>query len=94
MKFDYQENGETKSLDVVMLTSVYEKLSGLMFKRSSKPLLFVFEKEQPISIHSLFCKPFTAIWLDKNKFVVKKEIVNYRRYNIKGYGKYLIEILL
>jgi len=94
MKFDFIDNGETKSIDVICLTKMYEKLSGLMFKRSSKPLLFVFDKEQPINIHSMFCKPFTAIWLDENKNVVKKEIVNYRRYNIKGYGKYLIEVLL
>ena len=31
-----------------------------MFRKNSKPLLFIFEKPTRQSIHSLFCKPFLA----------------------------------
>jgi uncharacterized membrane protein (UPF0127 family) len=63
-----------------------------MFKKSSPPLLFVFGKEQNLSIHSLFCKPFTAIWLDQNKKITKIVDGKPWRLNYSGRGKYLLEI--
>ncbi|MDO8623412.1 MAG: DUF192 domain-containing protein, partial [archaeon] len=66
---------------------------GLIFKNKSPPLLFIFNREKIISIHSLFCRPFVAIWLDKNKKVTKITDVKPWKTNISGKGKYLLEIL-
>ena len=63
-----------------------------MFKKKSSPLLFIFNKEKKLTIHSLFCKPFTAIWLDKNKKATKVENVNDWKFYISGRGKYLLEV--
>jgi uncharacterized membrane protein (UPF0127 family) len=65
-----------------------------MFRKNPKPLLFIFKKEQKLSIHSLFCKPFTAIWLDKNKKITKKQTIQKPRLNISGFGQFLVEIPL
>ena len=70
------------------------KFSGLMFKRNSPPLLFVFDKRKKLSIHSFFCKPFKAIWLDDR--MNSTEVIDVRTWklNISGTGKYLLEIPL
>ena len=50
--------------------SEFEKISGLMFKsRRNENILFDFQKDVKISIHSFFVFfPFLAVWLDdKNK---------------------------
>jgi uncharacterized membrane protein (UPF0127 family) len=53
----------------------YEKLKGIMFKKSlKKPMLFFFSRKAGLenSIHSLFCfVTFDAIFLDENKKVVQ-----------------------
>jgi uncharacterized membrane protein (UPF0127 family) len=91
-KFDYSENKKKKTINVKICKSIWSKFSGLMFKKNSPPLLFVFNKEKKFSIHSFFCNPFTAIWLDKNKQLTKKVKVTKWIPNISGRGKYLLEI--
>jgi len=50
----------------VVADSFLKHLKGIMFmKRIEKPLLFVFKKEAPVSIHSYFCIPFDILYLDK-----------------------------
>jgi len=73
--------------------SFFSKLRGLMFKKNSPPLLFIFNKEKTLTIHSFFCKPFTAIWLDKNKKATKIKKVQPWKCAISGMGMYLLEIL-
>jgi uncharacterized membrane protein (UPF0127 family) len=53
------------------------KFSGLMFRsREIDNLLFYFEKDVKIAIHSYFVFfPFLAIWLDKNNRVTEWQIV-------------------
>jgi uncharacterized membrane protein (UPF0127 family) len=66
---------------------------GLMFKSSNtNNLLFEFSCERKIAIHSLFCKPFLAVWLDAGKRVTKTELIDKWRFHIGGRGGYLIEI--
>lgn len=94
MPFSYSINKENHTILVEECKSIWSKFSGLMFKKSSPPLLFIFNKEKMLTIHSFFCKPFRAIWLNKNKRVTKSVDVLTWKPNISGYGKYLLEIPL
>ncbi|MGC9309189.1 MAG: hypothetical protein ACP5D2_00655 [Candidatus Nanoarchaeia archaeon] len=92
--FTYYKDGKKIKICVKLCQSAICKFLGLMFKSNSKPLLFIFNKEKKITIHSLFCKPFKAIWLDDRKRVVKEEVIDKWRLYIGGRGKYLLEIPL
>jgi uncharacterized membrane protein (UPF0127 family) len=48
---------------------------GLMFRKTSSPLLFSFNSPVKMSIHSFFCIPFYAIWFEKTKIVDEKLIM-------------------
>ncbi len=51
-------------------TNAFTRFSGLMFrKRFTKPLLFT--GNGAIAIHSLFCPVFDAVFLDRNRRIVK-----------------------
>ena len=52
----------------------WSKFRGLMFRRESKPLLFIFKKPTRIGIHSFFCKKFLAIWMLDGQIVDVKII--------------------
>jgi len=93
-KLIFYNNGKKTKIYVKPCYSFISKLRGLIFKSNSQPLLFIFKKEKTLSIHSIFCKPFKAIWLNENKQVTKiKEIRNWRL-NFSSKGKYLLEIPL
>ncbi len=54
-----------------VLGSFFGRFRGLMFSTSvSTPLLFVFSQPGRHAIHSLFCPPFDAIFLDSAGKVV------------------------
>jgi uncharacterized membrane protein (UPF0127 family) len=64
--------------EVKTCKSFFQKARGLIFTRKEKvkTLLFKFDKERIISIHSLFVFfPFVAIWLDDKNNVIEKRIV-------------------
>ncbi len=90
--FTYLSNNKKKTIEVEVCKSLWSKLSGLMFRKESPPLLFVFNKEKQLNIHSFFCKPFVAIWLNKNKEIIKKKHVSPWNSCVSGRGKYLLEI--
>jgi len=90
--FEFYLGKRKKSIKVRMCKSAWSKFSGLMFRKNSPPLLFVFNKEKKLSIHSFFCKPFTAVWLDDKKRVVKTSTIKNWKINFSGRGKYLLEI--
>ena len=92
--FEYFDGKIKKKVQVKVCNSPWSKFSGLMFKKNSPNLLFVFKKQRKISIHSFFCKSFKAIFLDEKKRVVKKVIVNKWKFDISCYGKYLLEMPL
>lgn len=72
--------------------SFFSKLKGKMFSFSKEPLLFVFNREKKISIHTFFCfMPLEVRWLDRNKKITKKCIMNPCSV-CTGYGKYVLEI--
>ncbi len=90
----YYDAKKKKVISVKICESLWSKFSGLMFRKNSPPLLFVFKKEMNIEIHSFFCKPFYAIWIDKNNKVKKKIKVTKWLPLLSGTGKYLLEIPL
>ena len=71
--------------------SFFSKLKGKMFSFSKEPLLFVFDRERRISIHTFFCfMPLEVRWLDRNRKIVKKCIMKPCSVQ-SGRGKYILE---
>ena len=87
--FTYTAQGKKKTIKVKPVSTFS---TGLMFKDKSPPLLFELNKERKFSIHSFFCRPFTAIWLDKDKKATKIAEAKNWKLKITGKGKYLLEI--
>ena len=83
------EKGKNKTIKVkhVSISS-----PGLMFRKRSPPLLFDMGSVQSFAIHSLFCNPFKAIWLDDKKKISKVVVVKRWKLNLRGEGRYLLEI--
>ncbi len=91
-KITYQIKNKKHTIKAKPLTTIIQKARGLMFKNNSPPLLFIFNKNKTLSIHSFFCKPFRAIWLNEKMRATKIVDVKNWRLNISGKGKYLLEI--
>ncbi len=85
----YFINGKKKKIKV---KKVNPFSSGLLFRKKSPPLLFTLPKEIRFPITSIFCKPFKAIWLDKNMKATQIIDVKTWKWKIPGKGKYLLEI--
>jgi uncharacterized membrane protein (UPF0127 family) len=94
MDFEYFIKNRKFRLKVLECKSFLSKARGLMFRKKSLPLLFIFNKEKEIRIHSFFCKPFIALWIDKNHKTTKIKKISSWRLNLTGIGKYLLEIPL
>jgi len=93
MEFEFFISNKKTKLEVKPCKSVISKFCGLMFRKQSPPLLFIFNNEKTINIHSLFCRPFVAIWLDKDKKPTKIVEIKPWKTNISGKGIYLLEVL-
>lgn len=87
----YFIKGKKKKISAQIIKYPYIS-SGLMFKKSSPPLLFPLKKEKKFTISSLFCKSFIAIWLDDKMNATKVVRVKNWTSIITGHGKYLLEI--
>ncbi len=85
-------DGKKKKIIKVKPVSPYS--TGLMFKKNSANLLFSLKRERSLDITSLFCLPFRAIWLDKNRKILQSLDVKEQRWRIPGKGMYLVEIPL
>lgn len=89
----YYIKGKKKTILAKRLKTPWQMATGLMFKKNSPPLLFTSRiTYNPIT--SIFCKPFTAIWLDEKMHATKVIEVKKWKLNIPGKGKYLLEIPL
>ena len=75
MKVKIKLKGKEVVIDDIKKASGIKKFSGLMFKgKQSCALLFSFNLPGKYSIHSFFCQPFLAIWLNEGKIVDYKMI--------------------
>jgi uncharacterized membrane protein (UPF0127 family) len=90
--FTYTDEKNKKHTLKVKPVSIFS--TGLMFRRTSPSLLFDMGSNQSFSIHSFFCKPFKAVWLDDRKKITKVIDVKPWRINLRGEGRYLLEIPL
>lgn len=70
IKFKYKE--KKISIEVEECKNIFSRTLGLMFRRKSKPLLFIFKNKNRRAIHSFFCVPFIVIWFDGTKNFSKK----------------------
>jgi hypothetical protein len=93
-KITYYIKGKKKTINAKVLKSPWSKGIGLMFQKNSSPLFFISKKFQWLPITSYFCKPFKAIWLDDKFHSTGVIDVKNWKFNISGYGKYLLEIPL
>ncbi len=91
-EIEYFNKGKKIKIKVKICKSYWSKFLGLMFRKNSPPLLFIFKKEIKLNIHSFFCKPFKALWIDKNMNVRKVIDGKPWKLNYSGIGKYLLEI--
>jgi uncharacterized membrane protein (UPF0127 family) len=84
-----------KRINVIECKTFFSKFRGLMFRKKSLPLLFVFKNPTREGIHSFFCKPFLAVWFLKGKVVEKRVVLPFTIYTRpeKPYTE-LLEIIL
>jgi len=71
----------------------FSKMSGLMFRKKSLSLLFIFNKPVSEAIHSFFCVKFIGIWFNGDKIVDVKYVKPWKFYVVpeKKFDK-LLEI--
>ena len=60
-KFKYQ--GVEKNIDVKILKSIWSQASGLMFKKKSMSVLFIFKNKKRRAIHYFFVNPLLLFGL-------------------------------
>lgn len=82
-------------IEARICNTIISKFRGLMFRTKSENLLFEFRKPTRQRIHSLFCKPFRAIWLLDGE-VIDEKIVKPFSFSVKSKQEFnqLIEIPL
>ena len=93
MIFKFKYKGKNIKLEVRECKNIFSKARGLMFRKKSKPLLFVFKNPTKQSIHSFFCRPFVAVWFYKAK-IIDIKLVKPWKFFIKPRTKFdkLLEI--
>jgi uncharacterized membrane protein (UPF0127 family) len=72
MKFNFRIKGKRYDIEVKVCENMFQKMSGLMFRKRSKPLLFVYDKLTYEPIHSFFCVKFVIIWFNGDDIVDMK----------------------
>lgn len=80
VKFSFKSNKNRISIDVRECKNFFSKMSGLMFRTKSKPLLFIFKSKNKSAIHSFFCVPFIIIWFNRDKIVDFKFVKPFKLY--------------
>ena len=90
-RFNYKKR--SFNIKVGICDNFFLQISGLMFKKNSLPLLFVFKNSRKSAIHSFFCEKFVAIWFDKDR-IVDVKLVHPWKISVKPNKKFdrLLEI--
>ncbi|MDD5193023.1 MAG: DUF192 domain-containing protein [Candidatus Nanoarchaeia archaeon] len=68
-QFNFNYKGKNFNIDAEICDNYFSRARGIMFRKKSKPLLFLFDKLNRQAIHSFFCIPFIAIWFDEKKII-------------------------
>jgi uncharacterized membrane protein (UPF0127 family) len=71
-----------KVIEAKICDNLFSQAIGLMFKKKSMPLFFIFKNSRMRAIHSFFCKPFVAVWFDKDK-VIDVKVIKKWKFSIK-----------
>lgn len=69
MKFQFRYKNKNFKIKVEKSETILEQTIGLMFKKNSLPLLFIFKKPKKYFIHSFFCQQFIAVWFLRKKVI-------------------------
>jgi uncharacterized membrane protein (UPF0127 family) len=83
-------------MECEITNSVWKKARGLMFSKR-KNLVFVFNKEQKVSLHNFFVFfPIDVLYLDADKRIVevKKNFMPFSYYRPKNKANYIVEIAI
>lgn len=93
MKFNFIYKNKKFDFEVERCDDILSQARGLMFKKKSKPLLFIFKNKKRRAIHSFFCMPFIAVWFDEEKIIEIKKVKHWK-FSIKPKHKFdkLLEI--
>jgi|TARA_B100001971_G_C18100500_1_gene488558 uncharacterized membrane protein (UPF0127 family) len=73
--FGFEYSGKNFNLGVKECKNFISQSTGLMFRKKSKPLLFIFKKPKKRTIHSFFCLPFIAIWFNEERIIGIKKVM-------------------
>jgi len=87
MKFKFTYKKKKFELEVKECKSIFSKAFGLMFRKKSLPLLFVFKKPTKQGIHSFFCRSFVVIWFMEGR-VVDFRLVDSWKFSIRTKEKF------
>ena len=79
------ENREIKIVEAKGL----RRYLGLMFQVNPCVLYFKFKEPVSTPIHSMFCRKFFAIWLDKKNNIIEIKLIKPFRFEIKPKKKVL-----
>jgi len=81
--------------DYVKCHDFISKFFGLMFRKNITPLVFIFNKEKIVSLHSFFVKfPIDIVFLNELFEVVelKKNMMPYQFYTPKNKALFVLEL--
>ena len=84
---------ETIATDIEIAESFLSKAFGLMF-RKPKPILFIFENEQQVNLHTWFVKSNVNILFINQSQILTKLATNVPQWTnkVSGIAKYVIEL--
>jgi len=93
ISFRFKYKNKERTIEVKVCKNIFNHMFGLMFRKKSKPLLFVFNRKKRRAIHSFFCVPFIAIWFNGKEIIEIKKIMPWK-FSVKSKGKFdkLLEI--
>ena len=93
MKAKINFKGKEVLIEDIEKADGIKKFTGLMFKNNPNALLFDFKNNRKYKIHSYFCKPFLAIWLNQGK-IIETKLVQPNVFSISSENEFdkLIEI--
>jgi len=78
MEFKFKYKNKKYSIDVNLCRDIFSQAKGLMFRKKSKPLLFIFKNKKRRAIHSFFCLPFIAIWFDGERIIEVRRVMPWK----------------